>query len=60
MLSLCQEIDRTDVLPLAAFISWIERTFIGRNCFDFEYYARMNTLRNGIEWNQPGASGRFD
>jgi len=32
---------------------WIQRTFLGIECFQFGYYERVELARN-TEWNQPG------
>lgn len=53
MLQLCQEIGDADTPPLNAWGDWIERTFLGIDCFNFGYYDRVELARN-TEWNQPG------
>lgn len=55
LLQLCQDIDTTDVTPLVAFSRWVERAFLGVDCWDFDYYSRTDLLRN-TEWNQPGTN----
>lgn len=52
LIQLCGELNATTP-PLNAWADWIERTFLGTECFNFGYYDRVDLARN-TEWNQPG------
>lgn len=60
-MQLCGEISDPDTPPLNAWADWIQRTFLGIDCFEFGYYDRVDLARN-TNWNQPGTNNgsKFD